>query len=192
MIAQGTKDEAESLLCLSQFGLARAAVLDPVACCLGPVMLRPLNEAAQTFPIGRITMVRVLLAFLVMAGQHAQAAETAAIQLSCHRPNGPNEGLVVNLAAGTVSAFGVVAHIERADDTSISFNGEGPVFQEGVGPGYGKRIGTMFVAGDLDRITGALWVQMKTECPAELPRCPFEKDTRMNFSMVCRVLNRLF
>jgi hypothetical protein len=41
-------------------------------------------------------MVRVLVAFLLMAVQHAQAAET--IQLSCNRPNGPKEGLAVNMA----------------------------------------------------------------------------------------------
>ena len=140
-------------------------------------------------------MVRVLLAFLLMAGQHAQAAETAAIQLSCYRPDGPNEGLVVNLAAGTVTGFNVVAHIESTDDTSISFSGEGPWLLDGIGPR--KRIGTNFVAGTLDRITGALSVQLGVQADCQLAPADcskFHKDEiiRNNFNMVCKATNRLF
>jgi hypothetical protein len=85
-------------------------------------------------------VVRVLLAFLLMAGQHAQAAETAAIQLSCTGPpNDTKASLIVDLADKTVSGFGVIAHIERIDDTSILFNGEGPfLLKEEGGKGTGR------------------------------------------------------
>jgi hypothetical protein len=143
-------------------------------------------------------VVRVLLAFLLMAGQHAQAAETAEIQLSCTGPAetvtepGKNfiakEGLVVNLADRTVSGFGVVAQIERIDDTSIWFRGE-----------EWEPIGTFFLTGKLDRISGALSARrelMVSTCPEsgceKGTKIGNEIEQRINFELVCKVANRLF
>jgi hypothetical protein len=102
---------------------------------------------------GEVPVVKVLLAFLLMAGQHAQAAETAAIQLSCTGLNGAlNDSLVINLAARTVSIarIGGEANINRVDETSISFVGSQPV--EPL-PGD-KNPARLFIAGRINRLPG--------------------------------------
>jgi len=98
--------------------------------------------------------------------------------------------LVVNLADGTVSGFGVVAHIKRTDDTSISFNGEGPM--------DGQRVET--VTGNLDRITGALSVLKETTSAPSIKgrtngidwEYKGEPAEKINYKLVCKVTNRLF
>jgi hypothetical protein len=145
--------------------------------------------------ISAITPTKHFMASI--AGQHAQAAETATTtQLSCSRLDGPREGFVVNMTDRTVSGFGIVAHIESTDDTSISFNGEGPFIVES-GPNRGKRLGTNSLTGTLDRITGALRVVIKFEltCPAGISDCSSWKGTTtsvFSYNMVCKAANRLF
>jgi hypothetical protein len=84
-------------------------------------------------------------------------------------------GLVVNLADQTVIGFGTVAHIDRADAASISFGGEGPAT---------LRTGTIYVWGEIDRVTGATWAETITTTVV---------TTRIySYDLVCKVANRLF
>ena len=83
-----------------------------------------------------------------------------------------------------------MAHIKRTDDTSISFNGEGPM--------DGQRVET--VTGNLDRITGALSVlKEKRLRPPSKGRTngidweyKGEPAEKINYKLVCKVTNRLF
>jgi hypothetical protein len=129
------------------------------------------------------------------AGRHARAGETAAIQLSCagaaessSRLFTLREVLIVNLTDQTVSGFGIVAHIERADDTSVTFEGEGGG-------------GTIFLKGSLDRFTGKLSARRdsspepplrgRTDTGIEWRMIPDNAES-ITYKMDCNVINRLF
>jgi hypothetical protein len=123
-----------------------------------------------------------LLALPLMAGHHTRAAADAAvIYLSCagtvEHMTGKSEpianlGLVINLAEHTVTglSYGYVAHIDSADDVSISFSGAG---------------GSALLFGDMARVTGAMsalnkvWVGDKVRI----------EDS---YDLVCKITNRLF
>jgi hypothetical protein len=40
-------------------------------------------------------------------------------------------GLIINLAKQTVVGFGIAAHIDEVDASSITFSGEGPIVDRG-------------------------------------------------------------
>jgi hypothetical protein len=56
-------------------------------------------------------------------------------------------GLIINLAKQTVVGFGIAAHIDEVDASSITFSGEGPIVDRGSK-------GTLFTMGAVDRVTG--------------------------------------
>jgi hypothetical protein len=120
-----------------------------------------------------------------------QAAETAVIDLSCDgtmrnlrdetaKPK-PTEkiGLVVNLAEHTVSGFGVVAHIDNADNATVKFN------SEDITP---DRTVVVSVKGEIDRVTGKTWVIHETEIEVDNERI----KASYGYNLVCKVTNRLF
>jgi hypothetical protein len=122
-----------------------------------------------------------LLALTLMAGQPAAAQTASAIYLSCAGTvtgkTGKSEpvanlGLAINLAEHTVSGFsyGVVAHIDSADDVSISFSGAGS---------------TSYLSGEIDRVTGAT---------SAMNTVWLGKEIRIqdSYDLVCKVKNRLF
>jgi hypothetical protein len=80
-----------------------------------------------------------LLNLLLMA--EAAAQTPTVILLSCDgtmqqdtadiREQVTKWGLVINLAERTVVGFGIAAHIDQADASSIEFSGEGPIVDRG-------------------------------------------------------------
>jgi hypothetical protein len=132
-----------------------------------------------------MAMRLILLALLLMAAP-AQAADAAAISLSCTGLNGAlNDILVINLAARTVSLarIGGEANINRVDETSISF-----VQSKAVEPLPGaidKNPARLFIAGAINRITGDLSVRYFI-----LNDGRTESDS--TYDLVCKVTNRLF
>lgn len=122
---------------------------------------------------------------LVLASCYAQATEATVISVSRDgtiASGGRDEkqsvqvmGSVVNFADYTVSGFYVVAHIDRADDASVSFSGESSA----------PLGGSCAVRGDIDRVTGAVWA-----------KTTLAKDQKIiashNWDLVCKVTNRVF
>lgn len=122
-----------------------------------------------------------LLALTLVAGQPAAAQPASAIYLSCSGTvtgkTGKSEpvaniGLVINLAERTVTGFSCVAHIDSADDVSISFSGAGSLAR---------------LFGEIDRVTGA------TSAVNTVRRVDKEVLIQDSYDLVCnKVTNRLF
>jgi hypothetical protein len=95
---------------------------------------------------------------LALVGQLAAAQTPKVIYLSCDgtkkqdtadtREQVTKLGLVVNLAEQTVIGFGITAHMDLLDASSIEFSGEGPIIDRG------SKIGILFALGAIDRVTG--------------------------------------
>ena len=84
--------------------------------------------------MSRIAATTLLALLLLMAGQHARAAEPKVITMSCDgtltsrvdnvKPEPMKKmGVVVNLDERTVSFLGYVAHIKDVDAANITFGG---------------------------------------------------------------------
>jgi hypothetical protein len=79
---------------------------------------------------------------LALLGQSVAAQTPTVIYLSCDgtmqqdtadtREQVTRWGLVVNLAEQTVVGFGIAAHIDQTDASSIAFSGEGPIVESRV------------------------------------------------------------
>jgi hypothetical protein len=131
-------------------------------------------------------MVRLLTIVALLFATPAPAAEMAVINLSCDGTMeiaGTTEtqepvkkfGLIVNLAAHTVSGFSVVARITSVDDATVEFNGaaENP-------------LGASSVLGNIDRVTGKTWAwTIGTAKDGKIV-------TSRAFDLVCKVTGRLF
>jgi hypothetical protein len=95
-----------------------------------------------------------------------------------------NMGAIINLADQTVIGFGLdpVSRITRADSGSIQFETEEPDIYEG------SRLGTKYVLGVIDRVTGAAQVtQLNTP-----DNTTTGTISSMYFDLICKVTNRLF
>jgi hypothetical protein len=141
------------------------------------------------------TMRRIatpLLALLLIAGQHARAADTKGIiTLSCEGTvrSGPGPGdvervnervIFVNLAEHTVTGLvtstgsALIANIVHVDDTSVDFIGDST---------------SSFVFGTIDRVTGATTAHTTTWAR---DKSPGGKSTRgLSYYLVCKATNRL-
>ncbi len=125
---------------------------------------------------------------IAAVGQHARAAEPVAlISLSCDgtvmdivssQPGDTQPikiALVLNLAEGTVSGFPFIAHIDSADDISVSFSGE--TFLGG----------DTTLMGNINRVTGATWAHTVTW----VQRDKVIKRS-YDWNLFCKMTNRLF
>ena len=73
-----------------------------------------------------------------------------------------------------MSGFGIVARIESVDAANVSFSGDGDLLL------HGRSAGQIRVAGDIDRLTGALSVTATT------------KVTTHTYEMLCKPVKSLF
>jgi hypothetical protein len=161
------------------------------------ISLRPRSTSA-TFDFGAQGKVRtmrriatLLLALLLVAGQHARAADTKGlITLSCEGTvrSGPGPGdvervnervIFVNLAEHTVTGFvtstgsALIANIVHVDDTSVDFIGDST---------------SSSVFGTIDRVTGATTVHTTTWARDKILG---GKITRgLSYYLVCKATNR--
>ncbi len=136
-----------------------------------------------------IAGVTSLLLALLPAGQPASAQTPTVITLSCDgtvqqdtadtREQVTKWGLVINLAEQTVVGFGTVARIDQVDASSIEFSGEGPIVYRG------SKIGTLFAAGAIDRVTGI--VSATTTQTSERSQ---KTVTATTYYLVCKVTDR--
>ena len=135
--------------------------------------------------------ITTLLVLLLMAGLPAAAQTPSVIHLSCDgtmqqdtadaREQVTKWGLVVNLAEQTVVGFGIAAHIDQVDASSIAFSGEGPIVDRG------SKIGTLFAEGAIDRVTGI--VSATTTQTSERSQKAVAATT---YYLVCKVADRPF
>jgi hypothetical protein len=134
-----------------------------------------------------------LLAFMLIAGQYARAAETAEIiTLSCEGTvrNGPRpgdvervseRGVVVNLAEHIVSGFvtsagfPLIANIVHIDDSRIDFTREST---------------SSSIFGSIDRVTGVATVHTSTWARGK-DRPPGEIIRTVSYYLACKGMNRL-
>lgn len=143
----------------------------------------------------RITTTTIaLLGLWLSASGVAHAADAAIVNLSCDGTFGivgdqtgtrepvTKMGLVVNLAEHTVLFDGVLAHIDKIDAATISFNGEGDVSLPGTGT-----LGKVSVFGEIDRVTGAV-----SATTANTSAMDNKVVGTENYDLVCRVTKRLF
>jgi hypothetical protein len=129
-----------------------------------------------------------LSAVLLPAG-NTQAAEPTMLTFSCDgtiadakasesKPERVTKmGLIVNFAERSVSGFNIVAHIDRVDDASISFGGEGNLPPL---PGARSTPVSMTVMGSIDRVTGAVSATTLTTA------------TMYTYDLLCKPVKRLF
>ena len=125
---------------------------------------------------------------LALLGQPVAAQTPTVITLSCDgtmqqdtaepRERVTKLGLVINLAEQTIVGFGIAAHIEILDASSIEFSGEGPIVDRGA------KIGTLFAMGAIDRVTGI--VSATTTLTSE------KTVTATTYYLVCNVSDRQF
>jgi hypothetical protein len=125
---------------------------------------------------------------LALLGQPVAAQTPTVIYLSCDgtmqqdtsdtRENVTKWGLVINLAEQTLVGFGIAAHIDQVDSSSIEFSGEGPIVDRG------SKIGTLFAVGAIDRVTGI--VSATTTLTSE------KTVTATTYYLVCNVSDRQF
>jgi hypothetical protein len=126
-----------------------------------------------------------LLAVLLMAGQYVQATDPMVISASCdgvrrqdsEKPDLVDKtGLIVDLGGHTVSALGVVAHIDKALPNRVEFS------SEDISP---DRVAVVTTTGFIDRVTGKMRITYKTTVNNE-----FIGTTV--YDLVCKVANQLF
>ena len=126
---------------------------------------------------------------LALLGQPVAAQTPTVITLSCDgtmqqdtaepRERVTKLGLVINLAEQTIVGFGIAAHLDLVDASSIEFSGEGPIFDRG------SKIGTLFVMGAIDRVTGI--VSATTTQTSERSQ---KTVTATTYYLVCKVTDR--
>ena len=126
----------------------------------------------------------------LLLGQPAAAWTPTVITLSCDGTTQQDTadtrgeqvtkyGLVINFAEQTVVGFGITAHIDLLDASSIEFSGEGPIVDRG------SKIGTLFVMGAIDRVTGI--VSATTTQTSERSQ---KTVTATTYYLVCKVTGR--
>jgi hypothetical protein len=127
----------------------------------------------------------------------AQSAEATIITLACHgkfttvsatsdakpKPVPVSKmGLVVNVPERSVAGFeGLVAHIDKSDASHIWFSG-----RDVLTPGANDT--TIFVGGDIDRVTGAVHIYATTNGETTKTR----ELTSYNYDLLCKPTRRLF
>ena len=131
---------------------------------------------------------RVATIVLALLGQPAAAQTPKVIYLSCDgtKQQDPADtrvqvtklGLVINLAEQTVVGFGIAAHIDLLDASSIEFSGEGPIVDRG------SKIGTISALGAIDRVTG---IVSATTTMSERSQ---KTVTGTSYYLVCKVADR--
>jgi hypothetical protein len=138
-------------------------------------------------------MVRriVITTVLALLGLPAAAQTPTVITLSCDgtmqqdtadtREQVTKLGLVINLAEQTIVGFGIAAHIDLIDASSMEFSGEGPIVDGG------SKIGTLFATGAIDRVTGI--VSATTTQTSERSQ---KTVTATTYYLVCKVTDRQF
>ena len=124
---------------------------------------------------------------LALLGQPVAAQTPTVITLSCDgtmqqdtaetRERVTELDLVINLAEQTIVGFGIAAHLDLVDASSIEFSGEGPIFDRG------SKIGTLFAMGAIDRVTGI--VSATTTLTSER-----KTVTATTYYLVCNVADR--
>ena len=124
----------------------------------------------------------------LLLGQPAAAQTPTVIYLSCDgtmqqdtadtREQVTKWSLVINLAEQTLVGFGIAAHIDQVDASSIEFSGEGPIVDGG------SKIGTLFALGAIDRVTGI--VSATTTQTSERS----QTVTATTYYLVCNVTDR--
>ena len=131
-----------------------------------------------------ITFTAMTLA-VVLAGQHAQAAEATVITLSCNgnvtdgksadaKPDPVNNlGVVVNFAEQNISFAGYVVPITRVDAADVTFEGQVKALALGLSL-------STSVSGMVDRVTGSMTATTLTTA------------TMLNWDLLCKPTNRLF
>jgi hypothetical protein len=127
----------------------------------------------------------------LLLGLPATAQTPTVITLSCDgtmqedtadtREQVTKLGLVINFAEQTIVGFGIAAHIEILDASSIEFSGEGPIVDRGA------KIGTLFAMGAIDRVTGI--VSATTTLTSERSQ---KTVTAKTYYLVCNVTDRQF
>lgn len=133
-------------------------------------------------------LATVMVLASALGGPYALAAEPMVVNLSCDGTmaivGDPTEtkepvkkvGLIVNLAAHTVSGFTPVARITKVDDSIVEFEGSAPTVLGG----------TSSVSGSVDRVTG------KTTAWAITTAKDGKTIMSDTFDLDCKVTNRLF
>jgi hypothetical protein len=128
-----------------------------------------------------------LLALVLIFGQRAAAQTTETIiNLLCNGTSATDDAkeatnnvrLVIDLSDGTVTGFGIVARIVRADGASISFSGKGPLFVRGM------NVGTMSLTGEFDRVSAGLTVIATT-----LPSSEKIAAKSYKYELACKITN---
>jgi hypothetical protein len=127
----------------------------------------------------------------LLLGLPATAQTPTVITLSCDgtmqedradaREQVTKLGLVINFAEQTIVGFGIAAHIDLLDASSIEFSGEGPIVDRG------SKIGTLFAMGAIDRVTGI--VSATTTLTSERSQ---KTVTAKTYYLVCKVTDRQF
>ena len=128
---------------------------------------------------------------LALLGQPVAAQTPTVITLSCDgtmqedtadtREQVTKLGLVINFAEQTIVGFGISAHIDLLDASSIEFSGEGPIVDRG------SKIGTLFATGAIDRVSGI--VSATTTQTSERSQ---KTVTATTYYLVCKVTDRRF
>ena len=126
---------------------------------------------------------------LALLGQPVAAQTPTPITLSCDgtmqqdtaetRERVTKLGLVINLAEQTIVGFGIAAHLDIVDASSIEFSGEGPIVDRG------SKIGTLFATGAIDRVTGI--VSATTTQTSERSQ---KTVTATTYYLVCKATGR--
>jgi len=136
-------------------------------------------------------MVRWIATMTVLwlLGQPAAAQTPKVIYLSCDgtkqqdtadtREQITKLGLVLNLAEKTVVGFGITAHMDLLDASSIEFSGEGPLVDRG------SKIGTLSALGAIDRVTGIV-----SATTTQMLERSQKTVTGTSYYLVCKVADR--
>jgi hypothetical protein len=134
----------------------------------GSLRLRQHIPIVLTGAMRRIAAMSLLMLLLIL-GHHAAAQTTEKIiNLLCNGTSATNDiqepannvRLVVDLTDATVTGFGIITRIDRADDASISFSGKGPLYVRGM------TVGTISLTGEFDRVSSGLTVIATTTLPS--------------------------
>jgi hypothetical protein len=126
-----------------------------------------------------------LLALPLLGGQPVAAQTAMVITLSCDgtmqrdtadtREQVTKLGLIINLAEQTVVGFGIAAHIDEVDASSITFSGEGPIDR-------GSQVATLSALGAIDRVTGIV-----SATTTQMSERSQKTVTGTSYYLVCKV-----
>jgi hypothetical protein len=127
-----------------------------------------------------------LLALPLLAGQPVAAQTATVITLSCDgtmqqdtadtREQVTKLRLIINLAEQTVVGFGIAAHIDEVDASSITFSGEGPIVDRR------SQVATLSALGAIDRVTGIV-----SATTTQMSERSQKTVTGTSYYLVCKV-----